>query len=311
VIREDVAVSKRGSIYVDARWKGGTVGAQFAEDAETFHALRNLDFTTDLARCFALAGIGTEVRRVLDIGSGAGASVLAAARLLPDALIVASDVSPELLAILGAQVEREPGLRDRVIIYCFDLEQPFFEPDQFDLIVGWAVLHHLTDPHAALRNVSASLRPGGKLLLNEPLEGGCMILLAMYERCLAELAKTGRRDGPLVDLLKAARFDMQHRLGAPVVQSWTAGLDDKWLFSEPYLMELGERLGFARVEIHPVEADLTYLYGGCFKSLLVSSGNGEAEVPAEVMRVLEEFDRGIAVELKRKLSPAGLVIFTK
>jgi SAM-dependent methyltransferase len=310
-LRDDVAVAERGGIYVDARWKGGGVGRQFAEDAETFHALRIVDFTTDLARCFGLAGVGPEVRSVLDIGSGSGGSVLAAAKLLPEATFVACDISPELLSVLAALAARDERLRDRLILCCFDLEQPFFEPNQFDLIVGWAVLHHLVDPYAALRNVCESLRPGGKLVLNEPMEAGCMILAAMYERCLGELARLGDRDGPLVRQLEASRKDLQHRLGVPVPQSWTPILDDKWLFTEPYLMELGERLGFSRVEMHPVELDLANLYEGCFRSELFASGNGAAELPPSVIAIMREFDRGIAPELKRKLSPAGFVIFTK
>lgn len=310
-LRDDVAVWKRGPIYVDRRWRGGGVGRQFAEDAESFHALRNVDFVTDLARGFALAEVGPEVRCVLDIGSGAGASVLATAELLPEATIVACDVSPELLSILAGVAARDERLRDRVMICCFDLEQPFFEPNQFDLIVGWAVLHHLTDPYAALRNVAQTLRPGGKMILNEPLEAGCMVLLAMFEHCLAELARLGRRDDPLVESLKAARKDLQHRLGVPVVQWWTEILDDKWLFNEPYLMELCEQLGFSRLEIHPVEQDLSCLYEGCLRSLMFARGNGTADVPPSVLEIVHAYDRGISPEIKPKLSPAGLVIFTK
>jgi SAM-dependent methyltransferase len=311
LLRRGVFATRRGNVYVDDNWTPGGVSEQFTDDADTFHATRNIDFTADLERCFELAQIDRGVKWVLDIGSGAGATVLAASELLPDATIVASDISPQLLSILARAVAADPKLRRKIRIYCFDLHAPFFERDQFDVIIGWAVLHHLTDPYAALENVAASLKPGGKLLMNEPLEAGCMVLAALYEKCIKVLIELGHGDGALAGLLRMVRNDMQHRLGVPVVQSWTAGLDDKWLFDEPYLIELCEQLKLSAVEVHPVEDDTTHLYEGCFRSLLFSSGNAALEVPHEIYDVVREFDRGIAPELKRKLTPAGLIIFTK
>ncbi|HEV3141090.1 MAG TPA: class I SAM-dependent methyltransferase [Vicinamibacterales bacterium] len=311
LLRRGIFASKRGSLYIDDNWTPGGVSEQFADDADTYHAMRNLDFTNDLERCFTLAQIDRGAKFVLDIGSGAGSTALAASELLPEATIVASDISPQLLSILARTVEADARLRRRIKIYCFDLHAPFFEREQFDLIVGWAVLHHLTDPYAALKNVAESLKPGGKLMMNEPLEAGCLLLGAVYEKCIKVLMELGLGDGVLAEALRAQRFDMQHRLGVPVVQSWTAGLDDKWLFDEPYLMELSEQLGFRRVEVHPVEDDMTRVYEGCLRSLLFATGNAELDVPQAVYDVIREFDRGIAPELKRKLSPAGLIIFTK
>lgn len=42
------------------------------------------------------------------------------------------------------------------------------EPGAFDLVTARAVLHHLADAEAAVANLVASARPGGRILLIEP-----------------------------------------------------------------------------------------------------------------------------------------------
>ena len=42
------------------------------------------------------------------------------------------------------------------------------DPGGFDLVTARAVLHHVTDAEAAIRNLAASLAPGGAILLIEP-----------------------------------------------------------------------------------------------------------------------------------------------
>jgi 2-polyprenyl-3-methyl-5-hydroxy-6-metoxy-1,4-benzoquinol methylase len=42
------------------------------------------------------------------------------------------------------------------------------ERGAFDLVTARAVLHHVTNPEAAMANMIASLRAGGALLLIEP-----------------------------------------------------------------------------------------------------------------------------------------------
>src|SRR5213596_878361 len=42
------------------------------------------------------------------------------------------------------------------------------ERGSFDLVTARAVLHHVVDAEAAIKNLAASVRPGGALLLIEP-----------------------------------------------------------------------------------------------------------------------------------------------
>ena len=313
-IAPGVRIRREGLIFIDENWSPAGVTEQFIGDAATYHQryFDRLDFVGLIDRCLMLAGVPRDHEmRVLDIGSGGGSSVLAACRLLPRAELFASDISPPLLAMLAAFVESKDELRGRIRSYCFDVHRRFFRPDVFDLVLGAAILHHLLDPRAALVNVCASLKPGGKIVLIEPLEAGSLVLCTMYGAVLRVLAALGQGDGALARLMKALRLDIQCRLGPPAAKPWTAELDDKWVFDESYLVHLGAQLGLSQVEIHPAQPDLANVYEGAFRSVLSDSGNQGLDIPQPVLDCVREFDRGIDPTLKERLCPTGIIVFTK
>ena len=314
ILAPGVEIRRDGLLLIDSQWSPAGVTAQFIGDAETYHQryFERLDFVQLVDHCLTLAGIDRErAMRVLDIGCGGGSSVFAACRLLPRAEIVASDISPQLLAMLAALVESRDELRGRVKTFCFDLHRRFFRAEVFDVVIGAAILHHLLDPRAALTHVAASLKPGGKIILIEPLEAGSLVLTAMYAGVLSVLGQLGQGDGELAGLMKALRLDTQCRLGPPVEKPWTAALDDKWVFDEPYLAQLGRQLGLSKVDVYPAQPDLTNLYEGAFRSVLSDSGHGALAVPDPVWDCVRQFDRGIDASLKKALCPTGIIVFTK
>src|SRR5438552_3944978 len=235
LLAEGVEVFRDGPVLIDRRWSPAHVTSQFLDDAGTYYQryFERLDFVELVDRCLTLAEIDRETPlRVQDIGSGGGSSVFAACRLLPNAEIFATDISPQLLAMLATFVESRDELRGRVRPFCFDLHRRFFRQSTFDLVLGAAILHHLLDPRAALANVAASLKSGGRMVLVEPLEAGSLVMAMAYARGLGILAASEDGDGDLARLMRALRFDIQSRLGPPNVQPWTAQLDDKWIFDE-------------------------------------------------------------------------------
>ena len=309
-----VGVYRDGLVFVDRQWSPAGITDQFIADAETYHRryFERLDFDLLLDRCLTLAGIDRSAQlRVLDIGSGSGSSVFAACRLLPRAEIIAADISPRLLGMLATFVATRDELRGRVEPFCFDLHRPFFRRSCFDLVIGAAILHHLLDPRAALSNVAASLKPGGRIILVEPLESGSLVLSAVYACVLKVLTDEGDGDGPLARLMRALRLDIQCRLGPPRAKPWSALLDDKWIFDEPYLMELAGQLGMATVAIHPAQSDLTHIYEVAFRSVLADSGNAAVSVPEAALDAIRGFDRSIGADLKERLCPTGIIVFTK
>ena len=136
----------------------------FAElDAEVL--LPFLDEVTSI-----LAGIAVDqaldVRRILDVGSGAGVATCRLAERFGPATVVAADGSAEMLRNVAARAERL-GLRDRVETRLTELPDGIGELGQADLVWMSMVLHHVGDEAAALRALRGRLEAGGLLALVE------------------------------------------------------------------------------------------------------------------------------------------------
>jgi ubiquinone/menaquinone biosynthesis C-methylase UbiE len=108
--------------------------------------------------------------RVLEVGAGTGYLLLNLWRAGYVEEAHATDISGGMLAVLqrnaervGCRVQTRPG----------DAERLPYGPEEFDLVAGHAVLHHLPDPVAALDEWHRVLRPGGAVLvLGEPTRWG-------------------------------------------------------------------------------------------------------------------------------------------
>jgi len=303
-----------GDLFIDENWKLEGVTSQFVEDADTYHDryFDRLDFLNLTDRCFTLAGIDYAKKlTVLDIGSGGGSSVFSTAKLLVNAEVVASDISLPLLKKVTEFVAKKDVLRARIAAVAFDLHRQVFKDSQFDMIVGMAILHHLVNPLDALKNVVTSLKVGGQIILVEPLEGGHLALLTLYDQILLVLQNLHLEEDRLAKLISALRFDYQARMGVPIIQEWTPHLDDKWIFGEAYLERLRRDLGLASIKIYPAQSQMRYLFETTFRSLLSDSGNSNLDIPPDVVRVIKDFDLGISNELKKRLCPTGIIVMTK
>ena len=116
------------------------------------------DHLADITRSLPLAA---EPRRIVDLGCGTGAGTFALLDRFPDAHVTAVDASPSHLQRLrGKACERGDEARVRAVQA--DLDSPHW-PDLGapDLVWASASLHHLADPHRALRTVHDLLTPGG------------------------------------------------------------------------------------------------------------------------------------------------------
>jgi ubiquinone/menaquinone biosynthesis C-methylase UbiE len=129
---------------------------------------------------------------IIDLGAGTGTGALALARQLPDAQVVAVDVSEPMLEHLQHKAHAL-GVADRIRTVQADLDQPWPPLGPADLVWASASLHHMADPDRALAEILTALRPGGVLAVTEldsfprflPDEAGA----ALEERCHAALAE--------------------------------------------------------------------------------------------------------------------------
>ena len=121
----------------------------------------------------------------LEIGSGTGYFSLNLLQLGLIERLVATDISPGMLAelratagALGLEVETEAT----------DAERLPFDDGSFDLVFGHAVLHHLPDLGGAFAELHRVLRPGGTLAFcGEPSRYGDL-LAAVPKRAAALVA---------------------------------------------------------------------------------------------------------------------------
>jgi SAM-dependent methyltransferase len=77
------------------------------------------------------------------------------------------DISPELIEVARRRAALD-GVADRVEFLIADLVQTPPPPDSFDLILCSAVLHHV-DPGTVLPVLRNCLKPGGKIVIGEPI----------------------------------------------------------------------------------------------------------------------------------------------
>lgn len=75
---------------------------------------------------------------------------------------------PGLIADIEPSVIRSDILHSPWIHLSVDAHHLPFATDSLDNVIGLDVLHHFSQPLAAIKEITRSLRPGGKLILVEP-----------------------------------------------------------------------------------------------------------------------------------------------
>jgi ubiquinone/menaquinone biosynthesis C-methylase UbiE len=185
---------------------GGMTHSPLAElldlDAEVLH-----EYHRDLIAW--VGSVAPDRPLVIDLGAGTGTGALALARRLPDARVVAVDVSEPMLEHLAHRA-RVLGVADRIRTVQADLDRPWPPLGPADLVWASASLHHMADLDHALAQARTTLRPGGVLAVTEldsfprflPDEAGA----ALEERCHAVLAEIRAEAGMHIGADWAARL---------------------------------------------------------------------------------------------------------
>jgi SAM-dependent methyltransferase len=142
---------------------------------------------------------GLASSRILDLGCGTGVGTFALLRRAEDAEVIAVDGSDYMLERVRGKA-RGLGVDERVHAVKADLDQPWPDFGTVDVVWTAAFMHHLADPHAALRALFDTLRPGGLLAVIE-MDGFPRFLpdsvgAGLEERCHAAVAELSARQLP-------------------------------------------------------------------------------------------------------------------
>jgi ubiquinone/menaquinone biosynthesis C-methylase UbiE len=106
--------------------------------------------------------------RVADIGAGDGFfSVRIARALSPGGRVTAVDVAEKALAQLRQRLEREKVTNVDVTLGAFD--SPRLPADTFDAALIYNSYHEMTEHTPMLRGILFGLKPGGRLVIIEPI----------------------------------------------------------------------------------------------------------------------------------------------
>ena len=138
---------------------GGYVHARSAFEDE-LGRLRLLQQRYDARTFGRLSALGPlDGTACLEVGAGAGSVALwLAAQAGPAGRVVATDLDPRFLAgaaAAGIEIRRHDILADPL------------EPRRYDMVHCRALLCHLRDPPRAVRRMTAAVRPGGWLLVED------------------------------------------------------------------------------------------------------------------------------------------------
>ena len=296
--------------------KGSTAAItdQFKANAEEYH--RRYAHSDHFERLFrqGIDATGIDVAEaplILDLGSGSGVnSVVPCRRVFPGARVVATDLSGELLAMLGAYAVDDGGA-ETIVCVTMDAMSEQVRPGVFDLVTGASILHHLEDPQRGLSAAARALKPGGHAIFFEPFNGWGIMRLG-FQWILAEAELRGEALDPALDgLLRATIADVAARSDPDTTTIAFRHMDDKWLFSRAGIETMAREAGFSDVRFKPHGAHPTLYRDMGAVQLRLGTGQGDLNFPPWADAILANVDAAFTRDAKRELMMEGTIVLTK
>jgi ubiquinone/menaquinone biosynthesis C-methylase UbiE len=107
-------------------------------------------------------------KRIADVGAGEGFYTFRIAKAVgPTGRVTAVDVSEKYLEKLRERLKQENIVNVDVVVGAVD--DPRLSPDSFDAVLIYNAYHEMTTPEPILKSILAALKPGGRLVMSEPL----------------------------------------------------------------------------------------------------------------------------------------------
>jgi SAM-dependent methyltransferase len=226
----------------------------------------------------------------IDLGSGFGNTVIPLLSAHPDLVVLATDISPDLLAICRREAIKR-GFADRCAVVAFNAERDYLKQGIADAVFGCAILHHLVDPMALVKKSLSMLKPGGRAVFLEPFESGNAMLRIAYTLIYEEAQRRGE-DGLAVQFLRGIARDVEvrsHRFDPAPDFKWHQ-MDDKWMFTRAFFERAITEAGASEVRIEPIQAP-EGLFTRQTRVVLESYGNiPSSELPDWAWKIVLRFD---------------------
>jgi 2-polyprenyl-3-methyl-5-hydroxy-6-metoxy-1,4-benzoquinol methylase len=158
---------------------------------------------------------------ILDAGAGFGQYSFWMTKKFPKAKIIAVDVKDEQVADSN-KFFQQIGKKN-VTFEVADLTK-FSMPDKFDLAISVDVMEHILEDVEVFKNIHASLKKGGMLLISTPSDQGGSDVHEEHEGSfIGEHVRDGYNMKDIEDKLKLAGFSKvmpQYSYGTPGKISW-------------------------------------------------------------------------------------------
>ena len=288
------------------------VTSQFLENAADYHAsYTNVEYFRFLIhRALASFDPPLDPRVILDIGSGSGNSVIPLLDRFPDAFVVATDISPQLLAILRDYLKLHDQYRDRFALVCMDASKNPYRTDQFDLAVGAAILHHIIQPERVIKSCERALRPGGTAIFFEPFEVGHVLLSLAYREIIAE-AERRNETSPGLDMLRHLNADYDVRKTRDKNDPIFLQIDDKWMFTRSFFEGATQGTLWDECRIYPINSASSPLTDQTRINLRLGMDADASALPDWAWKTLAHYESSFSPDARHDLIFEGTVVLRR
>ncbi len=253
-------------------------------------------------------GLKEQARQILDLGSGAGNSVLPILEKFPHANLIASDLSPNMLLALKQNL-LNANLLNRCTLMQLNAEEPDFKSASMDLVVGFAVLHHLFKPDKTILGCANILKDDGVAIFVEPFENGNYMLAQLYKQILGHQCAS-ELDPKVKTVLSNRICFVTDRIGLDKSDPRFETYDDKWQFTRHGFQTFSRQAGFRDCLIMPVSQSATPFTEKTLFMLKRKTDLSEP-LPTWALEIIGDFENTVSPEFLYELPNEATVIFMK
>ena len=250
-------------------------------------------------------------KNILDIGTGAGNTIFPLLEKYKNSNIIASDLSIELLTILGFSLNKMQKSNNKVFLLQLNAEDLCFKQESFDLIVGGAILHHLFNPEITLAQCFNVLKEKGHTVFFEPFEEGNSILINYLYTSILSHNNAETLSEEAKNFLNAYINEYRLRTGTDKSADIYKQIDDKWFFTKKYISNLAEKSGFSDCKFIPINSNKKPFSSQTKTLLRLALGKQKDFFPEWVWEIFEEFESKFQTDFFENNPIEAIIILNK